>query len=75
VNTRVGRLDPGFKDDLPVREAQIVQETAAILRVKVVSVRPLSFQEKRDLAARVRQRVGRMVILVEEVGSLPRRLS
>ncbi len=71
--TRVGRLDPVFKADLPVREAQIVQETLDLLRVRVVPLRPLADAEKEDLAARLRQRVGsRMRVLVEEVATLPR---
>jgi phenylacetate-coenzyme A ligase PaaK-like adenylate-forming protein len=70
---RVGRLDPVFKADLPIREAQIVQEARDQLVVKVVPVRPLSGDEREDLAARVKERVGsRVAVLVEEVASLPR---
>jgi phenylacetate-CoA ligase len=70
---RVGRLDPVFKADLPIREAQIVQEARDQLVVKVVPMRPLSGDEREDLAARVKERVGsRVAVLVEEVASLPR---
>lgn len=70
---RIGRLDPVFKADLPVREAQIVQETLSRLRVKIVPIRPLSAAEREALAARVRERVGSAVeVLVEEVDRLPR---
>jgi phenylacetate-CoA ligase len=69
---RVGRLDPVFKADLAIREAQIIQETLTSLRVKVVpdeGYRP-AFSER--IVEALRQRVGEMEIVVECVQHIPR---
>ncbi len=70
---RVGRLDPVFKADLPIREAQIVQTEPARILLKVVPAPSWSSAISADLIARLRQRLGpRMEIRVEEVERLPR---
>jgi phenylacetate-CoA ligase len=70
---RVGRLDPVFKADLPVREAQIVQEEIDLLRVRVVPAPGWGERDREAIVERVRDRVGcRMNVLVEEVTVLER---
>jgi phenylacetate-CoA ligase len=72
--TRVGRLDPVFKADLPIREAQIVQVAADRLRVLVVpDGGTLPPAAAADLTAALRERVGRSVsIEIVPVAEIPR---
>jgi phenylacetate-CoA ligase len=70
---RVGRLDPVFKEDLAVREAQIVQERIDLLRVRVVPAPGWSARDRDIIIERIRDRVGRrMEVCVEEVPCLER---
>ncbi|MGQ9668365.1 MAG: phenylacetate--CoA ligase family protein [Anaerolineae bacterium] len=70
---RIGRLDPMFKADMPLREAQIIQETSRLLRVRVVPAEGYNERTAGEIAERLRQRVGDdMEILVEEVDHIPR---
>ncbi len=70
---RVGRLDPVFKVDLPVIEAQIVQERRDAIVVRVVPARGFSPTDADEIARRVRDRVGRdMSVTVETVLAIPR---
>ncbi len=56
-----------------VREAQIVQEAAARIRVRVVPAPGYGEETAREIAARVRQRLGTGVeVEVERVESIPR---
>ena len=69
---RIGRFDPVFKADLPIREAQIIQEGPGLLRVKVVPTVPGEF-DPAELMARLRARVGPgMELVVETVDRIPR---
>lgn len=70
---RVGRLDPIFKADLPIREAQIVQQSLARVVLRVVPAAGYGAADAEALAGRLRQRLGpAMEIAVEEVASLAR---
>jgi phenylacetate-CoA ligase len=70
---RVGRFDPVFKADLPIREAQIVQEAPDRLVVRVVPAPGWAPEQAEDLARRVRMRVGDAVaVAVEPVERIPR---
>ncbi len=70
---RVGRLDPVFKADLPVREAQIVQENRERVVLRVVPAQGYGPGIADGLEERLRQRLGpSMEIAVEEVDHLPR---
>jgi phenylacetate-CoA ligase len=69
---RLGRLDPVFKADLPLVEAQIVQDRPDRLRVLVVPSRPLGDADRDALARRVRDHVGDMEVVVEERVRIPR---
>jgi phenylacetate-CoA ligase len=71
--TRVGRLDPVFKADLAVREAQIVQERVDLLRVRVVPAPGWRKCDREVIVKRLQDRVGRrMNVVVEEVPVLER---
>ena len=69
---RLGRLDPVFKADLPLVEAQIVQEARDRLRLRVVPARPLDDADRHALARRVQDHVGAMEVIVEEVERIER---
>jgi phenylacetate-CoA ligase len=55
---RVGRLDPVFKADLPVREAQIIQEQLDQLRVRIVPAAGFGDRHARQISERLQQRMG-----------------
>lgn len=68
----IGRLDPVFKADLPIREAQIIQETRQQLRVLYVPTADYSTEDGAALIGRIRDRVGEMDVVLEEVAEVPR---
>lgn len=55
---RVGRMDPVFKADLSIREAQIVQEALDVVRVRVVPGADFGARQEEELKRRVRLRLG-----------------
>jgi phenylacetate-CoA ligase len=63
---RLGRLDPVFKADLPLVEAQIVQDAVDHLTVRVVPARPLEEADRQALVRRVQDHVGAMDVAIEE---------
>lgn len=70
---RVGRLDPVFKADLPIREAQIIQEAIDRVRVKVVPVAGFDSGDANSIRHRLQQRLGvSMDVTVETVDEIPR---
>jgi phenylacetate-CoA ligase len=69
----VGRLDPVFKADLPIREAQIVQEALDRIRLKVVPAQGLDPADLRIVRQRLLDRLGSSVeVVVEIVEAIPR---
>jgi phenylacetate-CoA ligase len=69
----IGRLDPVFKADLPIREAQIIQEDWAVLRVLYVPAATYSAQDGEMLIQRVHDRTGEdMKVILEPVTEIPR---
>lgn len=68
----VGRLDHIFKADLPILEAQVIQEDRAHVRVLVVPAEGWDAEQARVVAARTRERVGDMAVEVETVASIAR---
>lgn len=68
----VGRLDPVFKADLPVVEAQVVQEELDRIRVRVVPAPGWDDAARRVVAARTRERIGDVRVEVEVVDALER---
>lgn len=69
---RVGRLDPVFKARLPVREAQIVQETLGRIRVRYAPLPGFTAHSERSIIDRLRARMGQVEVVLEEVAELPR---
>jgi len=69
---RVGRLDPVFKSNLPIREAQIIQESLDSLRVRFVPTPEYTPQDGTIIGQRLQDRVGDMEIVLEPVERIPR---
>lgn len=69
---RIGRLDPVFKADLPIREAQIIQETLNRVRVRCVLAPGFSHEAESTIIERVRERMGSIEVIVEPVDKIPR---
>lgn len=69
---RIGRLDPVFKADLPIREAQIIQESLTRVVVRYVPVPGINSTDLAILVGRLHQRLGEMEIVLEAVDQIPR---
>lgn len=69
---RIGRLDPVFKGDMPIREAQIIQERLDMLRIRLVPTASYTPVQGQDIAQRLRDRVGDVEVKLEVVDSIPR---
>jgi phenylacetate-CoA ligase len=69
---RIGRLDPVFKDGLPIQEAQIIQEELDRLRVLYVPAIGFDASAERSIAERLRARMGPVRIDFEAVAAIPR---
>ncbi len=69
---RVGRLDPVFKASLPIREAQIVQESLDRLHVRYVPDSGFTTRSCSDLKRLVRERLGDVEVILEPVERVPR---
>lgn len=67
---RLGRLDPIFKTDIPIREAQIIQEDIETIRVKFVP--DTGYDHDKLLSDRLHERLGDMELIFEQVESIPR---
>lgn len=69
---RVGRLDPVFKNDLPIIEAQIIQNSLKEINVKYVPAENFEQESTKDLAERLRERMGDIEVKFEQVTQIPR---
>lgn len=69
---RVGRLDPVFKQGVPIQEAQIVQEALDLIRVRYVPAQGFNAHTESAIAERLRERMGPMRIEFEPVAAIPR---
>jgi phenylacetate-CoA ligase len=65
-------LDPIFKADLPVREAQVIQESLELIRVLVVQSRGFDRNTEIAIEAALRERLGEVEIIIEKVDKIPR---
>lgn len=76
IVTKDGRklalLDIIFGEHLHIREAQIIQETLDLLRIKVVPANGWSELDKREIESAVRQRVGDVEVRIEAVTEIER---
>ncbi len=69
---RVGRLDPVFKNDLPIIEAQIVQKSLRNILVNYVPAKNFTRQTEQILTERLRERMGEIEVKFEEMAAIPR---
>lgn len=69
---RVGRLDPIFKNDLPVKEAQIIQKSLKKIVVRIVPFDEFNRQTQESLSKEIRQRLGDVEVILETVKEIPR---
>jgi len=69
----VGRLDPVFKGDFHIKEAQIIQERLDYIRVIIVPFATYSQVEGDEIIRRLKERVGsKTVVVLELTESIPR---
>lgn len=68
----VGRLDPVFKGDLGIEEAQIIQRSLSEVLVKYVRGEEFGPRQAALLKARIQDRLGDMTVRLEEVAAIPR---
>jgi phenylacetate-CoA ligase len=69
---RIGRLDPIFKSQLPVQEAQIVQERLDRVRVRYVPDEGFDDEAARSITERLQDRMGAVEVTLEAVSEIPR---
>lgn len=69
---QIGRLDPVFKDDLPVCEAQIIQETLDRVRIRYVPTSDFTPENRQSLIDRLWARMGKVEVILEKVDKIPR---
>ena len=69
---RVGRLDPVFKTQLPLSEAQIIQETLKSVRVRYVSSPGFTQETARLIKKRLQDRMGAVEVILDSVTEIPR---
>lgn len=69
---RIGRLDPVFKKDFNLKEAQIIQNSLEDFTIKIVPTALFSKQNEIEIAESLRERVGNCTITFEHVNTIPR---
>lgn len=69
---RIGRLDPVFKNDLPVKEAQIIQKSLKKIVVRIIPADNFDQKSAKDLSDRIRERMGDVEVILETVTEIPR---
>jgi phenylacetate-CoA ligase len=69
---RVGRLDPVFKADMPIHEAQIIQKTIDHITVRFVPASNYTTKDGELIISRLCDRVGAIHIDLEMVDTIPR---
>jgi phenylacetate-CoA ligase len=70
---RVGRLDPVFKGRRTIREAQVVQETESLVRVRIVPGPDYAVEDGLAVVRELEARLGpAMQIVVEQVNQIER---
>jgi phenylacetate-CoA ligase len=69
---RVGRLDPVFKAQLPIVEAQIVQESLHTVRVRYVPTEGFNRNTARLISDRLQERLGAVNVVLDRMDHIPR---
>jgi phenylacetate-CoA ligase len=68
----VGRLDPAFKSQYPIREAQVIQESIDRLRFRYVPAEGFDEGTGRSIVSRLQARMGPVHVTLEPVQQIPR---
>lgn len=68
----VGRLDPAFKSQFPIREAQVIQESIDRLRFRYVPAESFDAETAKCIVSRLQARMGRVHVILEPVEQIPR---
>lgn len=71
----IGRLDPIFKANLPVLEAQIIQESLDRVRIRYVPAPDFTPPAERSMIERLRERMGQVEVVLEALDEVPRTAS
>jgi phenylacetate-CoA ligase len=69
---RVGRLDPVFKGELKIREAQIIQESLERICVRFVPAPGYTERDGKAVVSGLRERLGDVSVVLEQVAEIPR---
>lgn len=69
---QVGRMDPVFKADLPLVEAQIIQTARDRIVLRYVPAEGFGEQTRRTLTAEIRARLGAVNVEFERLEQIPR---
>jgi phenylacetate-CoA ligase len=69
---QIGRMDPVFKADLPLRESQIIQESLDRLRIRYVPASGFADSSPEDIAQSIRDFIGPIDIIFEKMDAIPR---
>jgi phenylacetate-CoA ligase len=69
---RIGRLDPLFKGDLPIHEAQIIQEALDCIRVRYVPTPKFRADHESVIIKRLQARMGKVKVVMEPIAEVPR---
>jgi phenylacetate-coenzyme A ligase PaaK-like adenylate-forming protein len=68
----IGRLDPIFKVDLPILEAQIVQESLDQITVRYIPTSEFTLDTGEIIIKRLMDRMGKISVNLEAVNAIPR---
>jgi phenylacetate-CoA ligase len=68
----VGRLDPVFKGNLPIKGAQIIQERLDRVRVRFLPTNEFTPEAGQSIVDRLQDRMGKVEVILEAVDELPR---
>jgi phenylacetate-CoA ligase len=69
---RIGRLDPLFKDNLPIHEAQIIQEAMDCVRIRYVPTPEFRPHHEHEIVQRLQARMGLVRVVMEPIAEVPR---
>ena len=68
----IGRMDPIFKANLPIKEVQIIQEKVNFISVKVVAGDDYDLKTRQIISDLIQERMGNVEIKIEEVTEIAR---
>jgi len=68
----LGRLDSILRTRVPIREAQIIQETLDRVRVRLVPAPGFSQSAVDEITSRLQARLGKVQVVIESVPEVPR---